>query len=76
MEVTNAGNPVVVGVLVNGEFADSVNVPNFDGFIHGTRGNLSIIWRESDCEDIFAVSHQSLSSGGCLEIPETNCAIP
>jgi len=76
VEVSNAGNPVGMRVLVNGEFADSVDVPNLDGFIDGSRGDLSVIWGESNREDIFGVTNKSLVGLGGLEVPESDGTIP
>lgn len=44
LEVSNAGDPVGMWVLVNGKFADTLDVPKLDGLVHGAGGNLSIIW--------------------------------
>jgi len=76
VEVSNAGNPVGMRVLVNGELADSVDVPNLDGFINGSRGDLSVIWGESNREDIFGVTDKSLVGLGSLEVPESDGTIP
>jgi hypothetical protein len=76
VEVSNAGNPIGMRVLVNGELADSVDVPNLDGFINGSRGDLSVIWGESNREDIFGVTDKSLVGLGSLEVPESDGTIP
>jgi hypothetical protein len=76
MEISNAGNPVSMWVLVNGELADSVDVPNLDGFIDRSRGDLSVIWGESNREDIFGVTNKSLVGLGGLEVPESDGTIP
>jgi len=76
VEVSNAGNPVGMRVLVNGEFANSVDVPNLDGFIDGSRGDLSVIWGESNREDIFGVTDKGLVGLGSLEVPESDGTIP
>ena len=76
VEVSNAGNPVGVLVLVNGEFADTVDVPNLKVLIDGTGSNLSIVWGESNREDIFGVTDKSLSGLSSLEVPESDGTIP
>jgi len=76
VEVSNAGNPIGMRVLVNGEFANSVDVPNLDGFIDGSRGDLSVIWGESNREDILGVTNKSLVGLGGLEVPESDGTIP
>jgi len=76
VEVSNAGNPVGVRVLVNGELADTVDVPNLEALIDGSRGDLSVIWGESNREDVLGVPEEGLSGGGGLEVPESDGAIP
>ena len=76
MEISNAGNPVSMWVLVNGELADSVDVPNLDGFIDGSRGDLSVVWGESNGEDILGVTDKSLVGLGGLEVPKSDGTIP
>jgi len=76
MEVSNAGNPVGMRVLINGELANTVDVPNLDGFIDGSRGNLSVIWGEGNRENIFGVTNKSLVGLGSLEVPESDGTIP
>jgi len=76
VEVSDAGNPVGVLVLVNGELADTVDVPNLEVLIDGTGGNLSIVWGEGDREDIFGVTDKSLSGLCFLEVPKSDGTIP
>jgi len=74
--VSNARNPVGVRVLVNSELADSMDVPNLEGLINGSRGDLSVIWGESNGKDILGVTEESLSGGGSLEVPESDGSVP
>jgi len=76
VEISDAGNPVSMLVLVNGEFADTVDVPNLEVLVDGTGGNLSVIWGESNREDIFGVTDKSLSGLSSLEVPESDGTIP
>jgi len=76
VEISNAGNPVSMWVLVNGEFTNSVDIPNLDGFIDRTRGDLSVVWGESNGENILGVTNKGLVSLGSLEIPESDGSIP
>jgi hypothetical protein len=76
VEVSDAGNPVGVLVLVNGELADTVDVPNLEVLIDGTGGNLSIVWGEGNREDIFGVTNKSLSGLSGLKVPESDGSIP
>jgi hypothetical protein len=78
VEVSDAGNPVGVWVLVgiNGVLADSMDVPDLEILINGTGGNLSIVWGEGNREDILGMSEESLSGGVGLEVPESDGSIP
>ena len=76
VEVSNAGNPVSMWVLVNGEFANSVDVPNLDGFIDGSGGDLSVVWGESNGENVLGVTDKGLVGLGGLEVPESDGSIP
>ena len=76
VEVSNAGNPVGMWVLVNGELADSVDVPNLDGFIDGSRGDLSVVWGESNGENVLGVTDKGLVGLGGLEVPESDGSVP
>ena len=76
VEVSNAGNPVSVLVLVNGELADTVDVPNLEVLVNGTGGNLSVVWGESNREDVLGVTNEGLSGLSSLEVPESDSSIP
>ena len=76
VEVSDAGDPVGMLVLVNGELADTVDVPNLEVLIDGTGSNLSIVWGESNREDIFGVTNKSLSGLSGLKVPESDGTIP
>ena len=47
-----------------------------DGFIDGSRGDLSVIWGESNREDVFGVTDKGLVGLGGLEVPESDGTIP
>jgi hypothetical protein len=74
--VADAGDPVGVSVLVNGELADTVDVPDLEGLVDGAGGNLPVVGRESDGEDVLRVADESLASLGGLEVPKTDGAVP
>jgi len=76
VEVSNAGDPVGMWVLVNGELADTVDVPDLDGLVNGSRGNLSVVWGEGNGEDVLGVTDEGLSGGGGLQVPESDGTIP
>jgi len=76
LEISDAGNPVSVLVGINGEFALTVDVPDLDLLVHGTGGNLSVIWGESNGQNILGVTNKGGSGGGRLEVPESDGTIP
>ena len=76
VEVSNAGNPVGVWVLVNGEFTGSVDVPDLDLLVDGSGGNLSVVWGESNRENILGVSDEGLSGLSSRQVPESDGSIP
>jgi hypothetical protein len=76
VEVSDAGDPVAVWVLVNGELANTLDVPDLDGLVDGSGGNLSVVWGEGNGEDILRVTDEGLSSGGGLKVPESDGSIP
>jgi hypothetical protein len=53
---SNARDGISVRVLVNGMFADTVDVPDFDLVIASTGENLVLVGRESNGEDISGVT--------------------
>ena len=73
---SDAGNPVGVLVLLNGELADTLDVPNLDLLVNGAGSNLPVIRGESDSHDILGVTEESLSSLSSSEVPESDSAIP
>jgi len=48
----NAGDPVSVSVLLNGEFALSNGVPDLKVLVSSTTGNLSVIWGEGNSKNV------------------------
>jgi len=74
--VSDARDPVSVWVLINGELADTMDVPNLEVLVDGAGGDLSVIWGESNGKDVLGVTNESLSGGGSLEVPESDGTIP
>lgn len=73
---SDAGNPVGVLVLLNGELADTLNVPNLNLLINGAGSDLPVIRGESDSHNIFGVTEESLSGLSSSEVPESDGTIP
>jgi len=76
MEVSNAGNPVGMWVLVDGEFTGTVDVPDLELLVNRSGGDLSVIWGESNREDILRVTDEGLSGLGGGQVPESDGTIP
>jgi len=76
VEVSDAGNPVVVWVLVDGELADTVDVPDLQVLVHGSGSDLSIVWGEGNREDISLVTDEGLSGLSGLQVPESDGSVP
>jgi len=76
LEISDARDPVSVRVLINSEFANTLNVPELEALVHGAGSDLPIIWGEGNSEHILGVANQSLSCTGSLEVPESDGAIP
>jgi len=76
LEISDAGDPVGMGVLVNSEFALTVDVPNLNVLVHGSRGDLPVIWGEGNGENIFLVTDKGSSGSSSLQVPESDGTIP
>jgi len=76
VEVSDAGNPVGMWVLVNGEFTGSVDVPDLELLVDGSGGDLSVIWGEGNREDVLGVTDEGLSGLGGGQVPESDGTIP
>jgi len=73
---SNTADPVRVSVLFNGVLALSQSVPQLDGLVSGSRDDLSVVSRESNAQDILAVSNKSSGGGSVVEIPQSQGSIP
>lgn len=72
----NAGNPLGVTLLGDGELAVTKGVPELDGAVTGTRDNLSVVGGERDREDIVGVADESAGGGAGRKLPEAEGLIP
>jgi len=74
---SDAANPVTVGTSsINGVFAFTKGVPQFDASITRTRNNLSVIRGESNTEDIVGVSSENFGGCSVCEVPKSQGFIP
>jgi hypothetical protein len=72
----HAGNPVGVGVLLDGELALADGVPDLEVSVDAAAGNLSVVGGEGDGEDVSRVANESLNGLSLSEVPESQGAVP
>jgi len=73
---SDAGNPVSMWVRVDSEFTNTVDVPDLDVLVDGAGDNLSVVWGESNSEDILGVTDEGSVGGALLQVPESDGTIP
>jgi len=73
---SDAGNPLGVALLGDGELAVTKGVPELDGAVTGTRDDLTVVGREGDRENVVGVSDETTGGGSGGELPETESLIP
>lgn len=72
----NGRYPVGVSVFLNGELALSNGVPDLESLVSTSRGDLSVVWRHVDGEDISGVADKSLGGLTLLQVPESESSVP
>ena len=65
-----------MGVLLNGEFAFSDGVPDLQVLVSATAGNLSVVWGESNSENVSGVTNESLNGCSLFQVPEAEGSVP
>ena len=73
---SDAGNPLGVAVLLDGELADTDGVPELDGSVSGGREDLSVVGREGDREDVLGVADESSDGVTAGEVPKSEGGVP
>lgn len=73
---SDAGNPLRVTLLSDGELAVAESVPELDGSVSRSRDNLSVVCREGNRENIIGVANESTGGGTGGELPETEGLVP
>ncbi len=73
---TNAGDPVVMLVLLDGVLALTQGVPELDGLVTTGRDDLSVVSRETDREDIALVGDEGSDRLTLIQVPESQSLIP
>lgn len=69
MSVTEAQNTSWLGSYLDGVFADTKSVPEFNGLVTGARNNLAVISRKGHTQNILCVANKH---PGCLTTEEKN----
>ena len=72
----HTGDPVSVGILLNGELAFSNSIPDFQLFVTATAGDLSVVRGESHSQNISGVGNESSGGDSLLDIPESQGTVP
>lgn len=63
---SNAADPVGVGVVLHCVLALTDGIPNFDGLVHASGGDLSVVGGERAREDVFFVVDEGDSALAAL----------
>ena len=72
----NAGNPLGVALVGDGELAVTEGVPQLDGAVARTGDDLSVVGGERDGQDIVGVANKSTGGGASGELPQTKGLVP
>lgn len=72
----DAGDPLGVTILLDGELALTEGVPELDGLVTGSRDDLTVISREGNREDIVGVTDEATGGQTSVEVPKTEGLIP
>lgn len=74
--ISDFGNPVGVGLFLEGEFAVTDGVPELDVTVRTTGQDLSVVWGESNGQDFLGVAKEESRALLCFDVPETDGLIP
>lgn len=72
----NAGNPLSVALVGDGELAVTEGVPQLDGAVTGTGDDLTVVGGERDGQNIVGVADESAGGVTGGELPEAERLIP
>jgi len=72
----DAGDPLGVTILLDGELALTEGVPQLDGLVAGSRDDLTVVGREGNREDIVGVADEATGGEAGVEVPETEGLVP
>lgn len=72
----DAGNPVGVTLVGDGELAVTEGVPELDGAVARTGNNLAVVGGEGDGEDIVGVADEGTGGLAAGELPEAERLVP
>lgn len=72
----DAGNPLGVALLGDGELAVTEGVPQLDGAIAGTGDDLAVVGGERDGENVVGVADETAGGGAGGKLPETEGLVP
>ena len=73
---SDAGNPLGVAVLLDGELADTDGVPELDGSVPSGGEDLTVVGREGDGENVLGVADESSDGVAAGEVPKSEGGVP
>lgn len=72
----DAGHPLSVALVGDGELAVAEGVPQLDGSVAGSGDNLSVVGGEGDGEDVVGVADESAGGGASGKLPQAKGLVP
>lgn len=72
----DAGNPLGVALVCDGELAVTEGVPQLDGAVSGSGDDLTVVGGEGDGENIVGVADEAAGGGARGKLPEAESLVP
>lgn len=72
----DAGNPLSVALLGDGELAVTEGVPQLDGAVARAGNDLAVVGGEGDGQNVVGVSDETAGGGAGRELPKTEGLVP
>jgi len=72
----NAGNPLGVALVGDGELAVTEGVPQLDGAVTGTGNDLTVVGGEGDGENVVGVADKGTGGVTGGQLPQTERLVP
>lgn len=72
----DAGDPLGVALVGDGELAVTEGVPQLDGAVTGTGDDLTVVGGEGDGQDVVGVADEAAGGGAGGELPQPQGLVP